>query len=474
MSEDTIEAKKPRSRWHRPKQFAFVGFTAAAILGSILHSAVNAEVTAVAAHPQMVLETTAEAKTIKSLFPYNGRLYAGYGDYNNNTGPTAINYFDGVKFLAEPELLADTEQVSLFRTINGKVYVPSIDPKVSADFIVGTPTANGSLVWENRDVVSAIHVYDFATLNGSDIYMIGAMGHDAVVWRSLDHGATFELLYSVAPQVATDYARFYGAVVQNGKLYVQAYDLYNSPMLHRTSKVFDGRTWNDGPNLGLFSHSKTFAGQSLRYHTFHTGSYARAISAFDGVNDARLAGYFYDYAIDNDTLYGLNTNFDVVATKDLKTWTTVGSVPSVARSIGVLDGVLYVGGADSAIYRVGSSTVPAPTTTALAVTTTTAPITTVPPATGGKDTTPPVVTITNPTEGTVLKGGKINVTAKATDDYAVFRTEIYIDGKYVASGTTSAKYGWNVRSLASGPHRIEVKAFDAEGNEGVSVVNVTK
>lgn len=91
-----------------------------------------------------------------------------------------------------------------------------------------------------------------------------------------------------------------------------------------------------------------------------------------------------------------------------------------------------------------------------------------------KDTTAPVVTITNPTGGTV--NGNVSVSVNATDNAgaAGIKLTLAIDGATKAQGTGgSLGYNWNTRKIAAGTHTITVTARDAAGNTSTSSVNVS-
>lgn len=341
-----------------PKRATFFALTASILLGLTLNDTVDAATKSVI-HPQAVVQPDDRAQKIRTLFNHEGRLYAGYGDYAVDSGPTALNYFDGSKFAGEPAFMADTEQVGIFRTINGKVYVPSVEPRSGGDFAVGTPGANGDLQWQSRDVVGATHVYDVATITGTDLYLIGSMGSDAAVWKSTDGGASFAVILTVPAAAAGDIARFYGGLTQNGKLYVQAADYRAERKMHPASKVYDGSTWVDGPDLGLFTNSRNFLGKSILQRSYHAATSPAVMSVFDGTAVTNLSsGYFFDYTIsDNGVLYGLNSSHKIVATTDLETWVTVGTAPADARSIGVLKGVVYAGGSGAKVYQIDTASV---------------------------------------------------------------------------------------------------------------------
>lgn len=84
------------------------------------------------------------------------------------------------------------------------------------------------------------------------------------------------------------------------------------------------------------------------------------------------------------------------------------------------------------------------------------------------DTTAPSVAITTPGNG-VTVSRNVSVGVSATDNVAVVRVELYVDGVLTASSTT-APFGtaWNPRKAAAGAHTLQCKAYDAAGNVGAS------
>jgi subtilisin family serine protease len=92
------------------------------------------------------------------------------------------------------------------------------------------------------------------------------------------------------------------------------------------------------------------------------------------------------------------------------------------------------------------------------------------------DSTPPVVSITNPISGTSVQG-KVRVTVNASDDGGSvgLQHELYIDGVLKATGTgSSLTYNWNTRSAGTGYHTIEAVVKDASGNRGTKSEQVKK
>ncbi len=83
------------------------------------------------------------------------------------------------------------------------------------------------------------------------------------------------------------------------------------------------------------------------------------------------------------------------------------------------------------------------------------------------DTTPPVVSITSPANGTVVNPKSVKINVSATDNVGVTQVCLYIDG--ILQSTMSAapySYTWNTRRATSGTHILTGTAWDAAGNAG--------
>lgn len=90
-------------------------------------------------------------------------------------------------------------------------------------------------------------------------------------------------------------------------------------------------------------------------------------------------------------------------------------------------------------------------------------------------TDPPVVEITSPRDGTVIRKN-FGIKIRAIDDVSVVRVELYLNGE-LSGVTTSRNPSFTVvaSKLSSGDHVFEARAYDAENNVGISSsVTVTK
>jgi thermitase len=91
------------------------------------------------------------------------------------------------------------------------------------------------------------------------------------------------------------------------------------------------------------------------------------------------------------------------------------------------------------------------------------------------DTTPPAVRIASPTGGTIT-AKTTPVSVAASDNVAVTRVDLLVDGKkYGTSTSATPTFNWNTSKLSRGSHTLQSLAYDAAGNSArSSIVTVSK
>lgn len=281
-------------------------------------------------------QPTATGKQLLELRVHDGKVYAGYGDYGANTGPITVSSYSPGASAFTSEAVSQTEAIYNLREINGKLFAPAIDPHGEvSDYAVGGP-------WEDRKGPGAWHVFDMVTLTGTDLWMVGSHGNDAVAWRSLDGGTTWNESLRVAPQSAGDYARFYFAGVLKGTLYVQAADM--SGGTHPKSRMTTGAEWSEGPALlaaGEIGSKATEFNGKLVFHAFGHG-YQASIKAFDG-RRARSIAMGYDVEVANGAVYVLASDGTVSRTSDFRKLASVAKAPTTARALTATSQSVFVG-----------------------------------------------------------------------------------------------------------------------------------
>lgn len=301
----------------------------------------------VGTHPQAAQQPTAQGKTLETLFAWNGKLYAGYGDYANNTGPIAVTPFDPSTNSFTKLWVSDTEAIFTYLPFGQELVAPAIDPRISADYAAG-PT------WADTSGLGFDHVFAMASYTGTDLWAVGEKQAQCTAMRSLDGGQTWTTALVINHHADKSDCRFFFAAVYQGKLWLQAWD---GTYPHGSSQVFDGTSWSSGPDLipGQYDigwHPTEFAGK-LVYNNTHEGvAYGNpTLLAFDGTSVTTPQSDCVDFTVGGGALYCLSSQGFVSRTTDLASWTRVGNAPNGSRSVGFLNGMLYVGTAKSELYR---------------------------------------------------------------------------------------------------------------------------
>jgi hypothetical protein len=93
------------------------------------------------------------------------------------------------------------------------------------------------------------------------------------------------------------------------------------------------------------------------------------------------------------------------------------------------------------------------------------------------DTTAPTLFWPDPADGATISGRSYNVTASSSDDHAVKKIDLYLDGRYVSTATCddisyvcTLNYSWSPRA---GQHTATFKSYDWMGNVATLTTNFT-
>lgn len=302
-------------------------------------------------HPQAAAQPTATGRALVTLCPWRGRLYVGYGDYQANTGPVAVMAWDPARAAFITVHISDTEAIYNFRPIGGALYAPATDRREHADYAVGEP-------WRDAQPVTAAHAYDMATLDGSDLWLVGSAEgglYSPTAWRSTDGGAHWAIAHQ-----RPENGRYYFAAVFGHRLYLESWSF--KP--RGSSEVFDGERWSSGPELlpagGHGVRPIPFAGQ-LVYATKQSfvtpygelNATPNRLLGFNGTVAAVVFdGELLDFFGDPRELFVLDTKGAIWRTTDLASWSRVAVAAGIRpQSLALLDGALYVGTQDAELYR---------------------------------------------------------------------------------------------------------------------------
>ena len=173
---------------------------------------------------------------VHELYPFEDRLYIGYGDANLNLGrvtPIELRYWES---LDDPDavgsdFVVDEEQVDHFRSAGDTLLLPGVD--ATEDDLLGnvyTLPAGGG--WsKSRTLEFAWHVHDIAAV-GETLYACGSGGTlddydssdvNAYVYRSDDGGETFVIDQAYDHPDPPGDNRFTGLLTVDDALYVFGY-----------------------------------------------------------------------------------------------------------------------------------------------------------------------------------------------------------------------------------------------------------
>ncbi|QIK75810.1 hypothetical protein [Nocardioides piscis] len=213
--------------------------------------------------------TTVRGRTVNTLFPHDGRVFYGYGDYTANTGSmidpygTNVSSFDAATGVAAVHLPGfKTEEVNTFRSFDGDIYAPNIDPSRGADGSNSFASDAGQTWTENAGAPNPVHVFDVAKAGG-ELFVAGAepiaspagTTHGAAtIWRSTDAGATWTVAQSETEEDVTKrdgFERYYWMGVIGDKVYARAaLNTYPAvPPLRVLDTTTD--TWSTVPESGM-------------------------------------------------------------------------------------------------------------------------------------------------------------------------------------------------------------------------------
>ena len=324
------------------------------------------------------------SRGIKALKAYDNKIFMGLGDYDKNTGPVKIIYYNTLTDKIESSGTLYDEEVKEFKIINDKLYTVGTDPRDDwgyGNYYIYNVETN---IWDKYMFNDGwIHIFDIEGHNDK-IFMCGSIldtMERSLVQVSFDNGKSFEdvkVIYSDGSQVAYDRnLRAYTFFTYKDNLYTQIYlssSIYNGIYKYDDEKnVFNfvqsyvpisypfkdenGNNFNTYPFIQNF-----YYGGTLNFNNndlYISGQYVYSLhDSNNGQIDFKIIDIPTNYLFQNgvihdDTLYLLayyynpdsSFNTRIYKTKDLKNFDilyefTTGSLPF---SIEYFNNSIYVG-----------------------------------------------------------------------------------------------------------------------------------
>ncbi len=157
---------------------------------------------------------------------FDGKVFIGCGDYDKNTGPSPVFYYDLRQRLWVNSGTLNDESIAQFTVIDGKLIIPGIDPKTNDDFSFGNYYVYSKSGWTTvSNVPNAVHMYDIKKFQSETFYAIGTSNETHSPVQKTADGQTFAdvpFLKEGKPitQNSTDtFSRCYALFTVNDKLY---------------------------------------------------------------------------------------------------------------------------------------------------------------------------------------------------------------------------------------------------------------
>jgi hypothetical protein len=239
------------------------------------------------------------------------------------------------------------------RVVNDELWAIVTDPEIGADPDAVIVTADGSF----RTLSGGLslypwHLFDAIAFNGRT-YIAGAYRTQAKdgtagqswaqVWRN-DTRADGAAIWPASLTVKSNY-RTYGLGIIGSTLYA----MLAGGAVRKTN---DGVTWTTAPGAvsSAANNVTPFMG-GLVYLYGWPANGAQSLMKYDGSKAINYGGVNAFCVVDGDVLYAL-VGSTVRRTYNLTDWDTVCTDPPTnGRSLAVMDGALYVGTADSHVWR---------------------------------------------------------------------------------------------------------------------------
>ncbi len=164
-----------------------------------------------------------KARSAWDVEVYKNTLYIGSGDYDVNQGPVHMWFYDFDKGEWALEEFLEDEQIARFCEIDGVLYAPGIDPRVSWE--TGSYYTNdGEGGWDTHIVLpGGVHNFDIVKFDGKLFAGLGVEdgNHPIVTSTDGENWAAVPLYKDGAPRETNGatYIRVYDFFTLNGSLY---------------------------------------------------------------------------------------------------------------------------------------------------------------------------------------------------------------------------------------------------------------
>lgn len=282
--------------------------------------------------------------TIHSIKAFQGRLYTGYGDWNDHPACLMV-CFEPATNLWRCEFAPGADSLGVIREIDGTLYAPHTDPIYYEDLQDFSYLKPGT-GWRNRTPIGFYNAFDFCKA-GEDLFFCGSKdSHEgpptnALLMRSSNGGRSWAAVNPTHPS----YGRYYWCFSMNGDVFTQG-------------GKWTPSGWVDGSQLATFpklykpivlnsTSGPLMAALADRSPGLSSTSVS-SILTFDGATVRSSTGKFIDITHDGTDLYAVNTGgiYRVIpqAGGNLSfELLPITRIPSTTSSLEVMEGRAWIG-----------------------------------------------------------------------------------------------------------------------------------
>lgn len=169
------------------------------------------------------------SRSIKALKAYDGKIFMGLGDWDTNTGPVKVLYYDTKDGKVKTSGTINDEAIQIFNIIDDKIYTTGCDPRdgwgYGSYYIYNKETNTWDKHMKNDGWIHVFNIVEFK----DKLYMCGSTVDTmkkTCIQGSSDNGETFENIPVYKNDKILPYdssLRCYNLVVLNNKLYGYIY-----------------------------------------------------------------------------------------------------------------------------------------------------------------------------------------------------------------------------------------------------------
>lgn len=318
--------------------------------------------------------THTASRAIKELRAYDNKIFMGIGDWNDNTGPAKIIYYDTkTGEIVSSGTIAD-EAVEEFYIIDGKLYTTGTDPRNGwgyGSYYVYNDSTNS---WEQHEFNNGwVHAFEITKFHDK-MFMCGSVSNaqKTPIQVSYDDGKSFQnvnILFNGEPLPYSSSLRFYAFEQYRDTLYAYTYSSVSDYTLNGLYKYDEEtNTFNFIRKLG-YEQSQYGVYESYRYNYLHfknntvfadhwvyvSGNYLYKTQ--DMINYTKIVrdttDVTQDVVVHDDILYTLSYQYNtdktftirIYSTKDLEKYNLVYEfdTDTLPFSIEYHDNNLYIG-----------------------------------------------------------------------------------------------------------------------------------